>query len=186
MLHIVTYLTSQSAEANSNSKKLPPRFRLVTRRDDRSPMTSMYPTVHIYSIAKTVGGCYIWQKWILKVETDRAQLFDAYLNIYMDLTLLMLKSTTNFFAYTMCYIIHISFTIYGFSCYYNVDCICFYSQVATLNIMCCVITTKPDMVGTIILNPSALSSAMLSIAEDEKIYHLVKYSNCTNICFMLY
>ena len=104
----------------------------------------------------------------------------------MDLTLPMLKSTTNFFSYTMCCIFHISFNIYGFSCYYNVDCIFLYLQVATLNTMCCVITAKPDMVGTIILNPSALSSATLSIAEDEKIYHLVNYSNCTTICSVLY
>ena len=48
-----------------------------------------------------------------------------------------------------------------------------------------VILAKADMVGTIILNPSALSSAHLSIAEDEKIYHLVNYSNCTIICFYL-
>lgn len=44
-----------------------------------------------------------------------------------------------------------------------------------------VTTVKADMVGTIILNPSALSTATLSIAEDERIYHLVNYSNCTTI-----
>ena len=49
-----------------------------------------------------------------------------------------------------------------------------------------VILVKADMVGTIILNPSALSSAHLSIAEDDKIYHLVNYSNCTTIYHMLY
>ncbi|XP_065900650.1 plexin-A2-like isoform X2 [Dysidea avara] len=73
------HLHVMSAEATNNAKKLPPKFRLVTRREDRSP-----------------------------------------------------------------------------------------------------IATKADMVGTIILNPSAMSSATLSITDDDKIYHLVKPEDNNN------
>ena len=62
---------------------------------------------------------------------------------------------------------------------YYASC-CLFVQVVIYK-LCFVIVVKADMVGTIILNPSALSSATLSIAEDEKIYHLVNYSNCTII-----
>ena len=37
-VRILLCVSLQSAEAASNPKKIPPKFRLVTRRDDRSPM----------------------------------------------------------------------------------------------------------------------------------------------------
>jgi len=49
-----------------------------------------------------------------------------------------------------------------------------------------VVAVKADLVSTIILNPSTLSSATVSIAEDERLYHLVNYSNCAIVlcvCF---
>ena len=41
------------------------------------------------------------------------------------------------------------------------------------NICLLLLSAKADLVGTIILNPSAMSSATLSITDDDKIYHLV-------------
>jgi len=41
------------------------------------------------------------------------------------------------------------------------------------NICLLLLSAKADLVGTIILNPSAMSTATLSITDDDKIYHLV-------------
>ena len=42
--------TSQSAEAASNPRKPPPKFRLVTRRDDCSPVNGTHQSIstHVY------------------------------------------------------------------------------------------------------------------------------------------